>query len=243
MFLLISTNFTSTPGIPRPSPVFEPRSPERTSRVKPGDFTFSLRRPPARPLRPVIPNNAHTPRITAAAGTELAGVFFEGTFNPRASCTHGRYSPQTELYDPRAFITHAAWLRQSFLHCARFPTAASRRSLDRISVPVWLIILLDQLPIVDLVGHYPANYLMGRELISRRAALRSRTFLTDPVDPWAYPVLAVLSVCYPGHKGRLFTCYSPVRRFTQGRSPFHARLACVRPAASVRSEPGSNSPV
>ena len=71
----------------------------------------------------------------------------------------------------------------------------------------------------------------------------SHAFPTHPFDSWAYPVLAVLSVCYPGHEGRLFTCYSPVRRFTQDRSPFHARLACVRPAASVRSEPGSNSPV
>ena len=152
-------------------------------------------------------------------------------------------SPRTEVYDPKTFFPHAAVLGQGFPHCPIFPTAASRRSLDRISVPVWLIILLDQLPIVDLVGHYPANYLMGRELIFRCTALRSRTFLTDPVDPWAYPVLAVLSVCYPNPEGRLFTCYSPVRRSTQGRSPFLARLACVRPAASVRSEPGSNSHV
>ena len=47
----------------------------------------------------------------------------------------------TELYNPKAFIAHAASLHQSFLHCAIFPTAASRRSLDRVSVPVWLIIL------------------------------------------------------------------------------------------------------
>ncbi len=46
-----------------------------------------------------------------------------------------RPSP-TELYDPKAFITHAASLRQAFAHCAIFPTAASRRSLDRVSVPV-----------------------------------------------------------------------------------------------------------
>ena len=63
----------------------------------------------------------------------------------------------TELYNPRAFITHAASLRQAFAHCARFPTAASRRSLDRVSVPVWLIILSDQLPVFALVGHYPTN--------------------------------------------------------------------------------------
>ena len=63
----------------------------------------------------------------------------------------------TGLYNPKAFITHAASLRQAFAHCARFPTAASRRSLDRVSVPVWLIILSDQLPVFALVGHYPAN--------------------------------------------------------------------------------------
>ena len=74
----------------------------------------------------------------------------------------------TELYDPKAFITHAALLRQGFPHCAKFPTAASRRSLDRVSVPVWLIILSDQLTIVALVGRYPANQLMVRGLIMIR---------------------------------------------------------------------------
>ena len=61
------------------------------------------------------------------------------------------------LYNPKAFFTHAAWLHQAFAHCAIFPTAASRRSLDRVSVPVWLIVLSDQLWIVALVGLYPAN--------------------------------------------------------------------------------------
>ncbi len=63
----------------------------------------------------------------------------------------------TGLYDPKAFITHAALLRQGFPHCAIFPTAASRRSLVRVSVPVWLIILSDQLPIVALVSRYLTN--------------------------------------------------------------------------------------
>ncbi len=63
----------------------------------------------------------------------------------------------TELYNPRAFITHAASLRQAFAHCAKFPTAASRRSLDRVSVPVWLIILSDQLRVFALVSHYLTN--------------------------------------------------------------------------------------
>ena len=76
-------------------------------------------------------------------------------------------SHATEFYDPKTFITHAALLRQAFAHCAIFPTAASRRSLGRVSVPMWLIILSDQLTIFGLVGHYPTNYLMVRELIPR----------------------------------------------------------------------------
>ncbi len=74
----------------------------------------------------------------------------------------------TELYDPKAFFTHAALLRQGFPHCAKFLTAASRGSLARVSVPVWLIILSDQLPIVALVGRYPTNQLMGRGPIPER---------------------------------------------------------------------------
>ena len=62
-----------------------------------------------------------------------------------------------EVYNPKAVIPHAASLRQAFAHCARFPTAASRRSLGRVSVPVWLIVLSDQLRIVALVGLYPTN--------------------------------------------------------------------------------------
>ena len=105
----------------------------------------------------MIPNNICTPRITAAAGTELAGASFDGTVNPGNYSCPELSSHLTELYDPKAFITHAALLRQGCPHCARFLTAASRRSLDRISVPVWLAILSDQLTIMALVGHYPTN--------------------------------------------------------------------------------------
>ena len=75
----------------------------------------------------------------------------------RRLCTAGGSSLPTELYDPKAFITHAAWLDQACAHCPIFPTAASRRSLGRVSVPVWLIILSDQLLIVALVSRYLTN--------------------------------------------------------------------------------------
>ncbi len=77
-------------------------------------------------------------------------------------------SPSTVLYDPKTFITHAAWLDQACAHCPIFPTAASRRSLGRVSVPVWLIILSDQLPVLAMVGRYPTIKLMGRGPLLRR---------------------------------------------------------------------------
>ena len=56
-----------------------------------------------------------------------------------------------------------------------------------------------------------------------------------------YAVLAPVSRGYPPLKGRLVTCYSPGRHYTHGLLHFPVRLACVRHAASVDSEPGSNS--
>ena len=148
-------------------------------------------------------------------------------------------SYSTVLYDPRAFFTHAALLRQSFLHCAIFPTAASRRSLGRVSVPVWLIILSDQLAILGLVSHYLTNYRNGTRAHPSAINLSPNA----PQSAWTYAVLSSLSECYPPPKGRLPTRYSPVRHSTRSRRNFLVRLACVRHAASVRSEPGSNSPV
>ena len=72
------------------------------------------------------------------------------------------------VYNPKTFIPHAASLRQAFAHCAIFLTAASRRSLARVAVPVWLIVLSDQLPVEALVGRYPTNKLIGREALPKR---------------------------------------------------------------------------
>ncbi len=67
-----------------------------------------------------------------------------------------------ELYILKYFFTHAASLHQGFPHCAIFPTAASRRSLGRVSVPMWPFALSGRLLIVDLVGRYLTNYLIRR---------------------------------------------------------------------------------
>ena len=86
-------------------------------------------------------------------------------------CRYSLFSSlQTIVYNPKTFFLYAASLRQSFLHCAIFPTAASRRSLGRISVPMWPFNLSVRLLIVDLVSRYLTNYLIRREPIFQRIA-------------------------------------------------------------------------
>ena len=111
-----------------------------------------------------------------------------------------------EVYNPKAFVPHAALLRQAFAHCAKFPTAASRRSLGRVSVPVWVIVLSDHLPIVALVSRYPTNELIGRRPLPKRLAALLMRMNASP-----HAVLATLSGSYSPLRGRSPTRYSAVR--------------------------------
>ena len=101
------------------------------------------------------PDNARILRITAAAGTELADAYSHTTGKPLHV---GVFLPvQKQFTTHRAVFLHAAWLGQSCLHCPIFLTAASRRSLVRVSVPVWGISLSGPLPIIVLVCRYHTN--------------------------------------------------------------------------------------
>ena len=122
------------------------------------------------------PNNACHLRITAAAGTKLAVAASGGTV--RSRCREPSFHPKG-VYNPKTFIPHAASLRQAVAHCAIFLTAASRRSLARVAVPVWLIVLSDQLPVKALVGRYPTNKLIGHEPIEERDT-HGIAFLPNP---------------------------------------------------------------
>ena len=66
-------------------------------------------------------------------------------------------------------------LHQGFPHCAIFPTAASRRSLGRVSVPMWPFTLSGRLWIVALVGRYPTNKLIQRGSILYHRSFSHRT--------------------------------------------------------------------
>ena len=136
-------------------------------------------------------------------------------------------------------------LGQAFAHCPIFPTAASRRSLDRLSVPMWPLILSDRLPIVALVGRYPANWLIGRELTPNRIPPFTSVPCDSVVSCGISTCFQVLSPCLGQIVHALLTrppleYRLPSRRLS---SSIPVRLACVKHAASVRPEPGSNSDV
>ncbi|TYI42007.1 hypothetical protein ES332_A01G068100v1 [Gossypium tomentosum] len=97
---------------------------------------------PADAIRPIIPDNA-------AVGIELTDAYSQDTIIAS--------SPGKEVHDPWTFYLHAALLRQAFAHCGKFPSATSCRILGRVSVPLWLIILSDQLLIIALVNYCLTN--------------------------------------------------------------------------------------
>ncbi len=115
----------------------------------------------SRSVSPPTYRAAYAPFTPSDSGQRSHPLYYRGCWHRVSRCFLWRYRqdfvPPDRGYNPKAFIPHAASLRQAFAHCAIFPTAASRRSLGRVSVPMWLIILSDQLPVVALVSHYLTN--------------------------------------------------------------------------------------
>ncbi len=137
--------------------------------------------------------------------------------------TLGFSFPIKVLYNPQAFFTHAALLDQACAHCPIFPTAASRRSLGRVSVPVWLIILSDQLRIVALVSFYLTNKLIRRRLIHQREARRSPAF-----SHRTYAVLARISPSCSTLLGRFLRITHPSATRQRQGHPEGIPAACYR---------------
>ena len=144
------------------------------------------------------------------SGQRSPPTYYRGCWHVVSRGFFGWYRPSSShpkgVYNPKTVVPHAASLRQAFAHCARFLAAASRRSLGRVSVPVWLIILLDQRPVIGLVGLYLTNYLMGRKPLRQRLA----AFLVMFSPSRAYAVLAPLSRSYPPLSGRFLPSSSAV---------------------------------
>ena len=115
---------------------------------------------------------AYGPFTPSDSGQRSVPTYYRGCWHVVSRTLFIRYLPYysliKEVYDPKTFIPHAVSLHQTFVHCAIFLAAASRRSGGRVSVPLWLVVLSHQLPVLGLVGHYPANNLIGRKPIQER---------------------------------------------------------------------------
>jgi hypothetical protein len=164
-------------------------------------FHKTLKHPPTRALSPVIPPNARHLCITAAAGTELAV--------PSSGAPQNLVTPDRSLH-PEGLNLHAASLRHTCVHCGRFVTAAPRRSLGSVSVPMWLAVLSDQLRVVGLVGRYPHQLPDTKSPAPRPVSLWEQR----DAPPSLHLVLPGLSTGYPSVQGTLAIHYSPVRHWT-----------------------------
>ena len=107
---------------------------------------------------------------------------------------------------------------------------------------MWLFVLSDQLPIVALGGSYPPNQLIGHRPIPKRLTLASHPLLcplhqTEPMRA-CRRFLAGIPHCGVGHPCVTHPSATP----SPSEKEENVRLACVRHAASVDPEPGSNSP-
>src|SRR4029078_1785536 len=122
-----------------------------------------------------------------------AGASSLGTVRPPDCSPRGCSSRSKGVYDPKIFILHAALRLQPCAHCEQFPTAASRRSLGRVSVPVCPSALSGRILIVALVSRYPTNELIRRGPIFKRQVLRSPALISAFPKAGCHGVLASLS--------------------------------------------------
>ncbi len=97
----------------------------------------------------MIPDNAWGLCLTAAAGTELA--------TPYSPADHRNFLQAKGVYVPKDFIHHAASLDQAFAHRRIFSATATRRCMDRVSVPSVGVRLSPPLAVKALVSHYLTN--------------------------------------------------------------------------------------
>lgn len=154
-------------------------------------------------------NNACPLRITAAAGTKLAGTTFLKT----------SFSSSTlELYNlmfSTVVIAHMILLDQDFSHCPRFPTAALK-SQGLVSVPVWLYILSDQLRIIGLVSFYPTNNLILHFWISKRTFSFLLLFLETIVKYSGFFEKSKFTWTWRHHNKNVLLTRSPLNKIFYG---------------------------
>ena len=158
-----------------PARRFRHRRSFRYLRISPLHRKFHMPLPPSRRtvskalprlsrgLSPLTCPPAYAPFKPNDSEQRSHGSSYRGCWHELSPCFLQRsikvslFSPSTVLYNPKAFIAHAASLGQGFPHCRRSSTAASRRSLASVPVPVTQVVLSHLLGILALVSRYLTN--------------------------------------------------------------------------------------
>ena len=179
MFQCISTDFTPTCKVPVAPILFYICSIMPLSEVEPRALKHDLQMRLRNALRPINPDNACTLRITAAAGTKLAGAYSKVGLP-----TIKRSLQPIGLHPSRGIAA------SDFRPLRTIPGCATRRCMARISVPFRGYTLSRPLPVVVLVRHYHTNKLIGRRLLSRRAVKPFHPEILCGINhgfPWLFP--------------------------------------------------------
>src|SRR5439155_23011607 len=158
-----------------PAGRFRHRRSFQYQRISPLHWKFHLPLPPSsrpvskalfrlsRKISPRTWSTAYAPFKPSDSEQRLHGSSYRGCWHELSPCFLQGYiklaplSPSTGFYNPKAFIIHAASLGQACAHCRRSSTAATRRCLASVSVPVARVVLSHPLDIFALVSHYLTN--------------------------------------------------------------------------------------
>ena len=112
---------------------------------------------------------------------------------------------------------------------------------------MWPSALSGRLPIVALVGRYPANWLIGRGPIAYHRNFSHSTMRCRALMRYSHPFPGVIPRYAAGCPRVTHPSATSLHFLSRCKHPLFpcepVRLACVKHAASVHPEPGSNSHV
>ncbi len=113
-----------------------------------------------------------TPFTPGKSGQRLPPTYYRGCWHVVSRGLFKRYRlllfPLKRSLQPESLLPSRGVAGSGLRPLPNIPHCCLRRSLGRISIPMWPVNLSVRLLIVDLVGRYPANYLIRREAIFQR---------------------------------------------------------------------------
>ncbi len=159
----------------------------------------------------MIPDNARSPRITAAAGTELAGAFSGDNVRRRACCSPRCSSPLTEVYNPKGLHPSRGVAPSGFRPLWKILDCCLPKESGPYLNPSVAGHPLRPATHRSLGGPLPRQQANGARANLQAAGPKVPTFSQSVMDDLTSAVLAQVSLGYPPPGGMLPTCYSPVR--------------------------------